>query len=172
MSENGHGSSAQKRFSGDGNFGAAEHKSVETMGLCSPRCQESWWNASRGSGPLDIHFSGWSGCIGTGIDITDTCTEGGEELVFRELDQRFPDKVAADHMGEAMEGVSGMKIMKNETTEAFTGRSRLVFTRLREFAVGSPRVHIVAWMSTWEPGLSNDHVCNPKELGVTLMCAC
>ena len=37
------------------------------------------------------------------IDIKDMCTEGGKELVFRELDQRFPDKVAADRMGEAME---------------------------------------------------------------------
>ena len=27
------------------------------------------------------------------IDTKDMCTEGGEELVFRELDQRFPDEV-------------------------------------------------------------------------------
>ena len=52
------------------------------------------------------------------VNIKDTCTEGGEELVFRELDQRFPDMVAADRMGEAMEEAFGLKIM-----------TRLVFTR-------------------------------------------
>ena len=84
------------------------------------------------------------------IDIKDMCTEGREELVFRELDQRFPDKVAADRMGEAMEEAFGLKILKKETTEAFTGRSTLVFTR----PVGSTRVRCLAWMSTCEAGSS------------------
>ena len=50
------------------------------------------------------------------IDMKDMCTEGGEELVFRELDQRCPVKVAVDRMGEAMEEALelGEKIMKNE----------------------------------------------------------
>ena len=84
------------------------------------------------------------------IEIKGMCTDGGEELVFRELDQRFPDKVAADRMGEDMEEAFGLEIMKNETTEAFTGRSRLVFTRLQaEGVVRSSRIHCFAWMSTW-----------------------
>ena len=65
------------------------------------------------------------------IDIKDMCMEGGEQLVFRELDQRFPDKVAAVRVGGAMEEAFELKIMKNETTEGFAGRSRLVFTRLQ-----------------------------------------
>ena len=65
---------------------------METVRPCGSRCQESWWSAPRGSGTLDIHSSGWS----ESIDIKDMCTEGGEELVFRELDQRFPGKVAAE----------------------------------------------------------------------------
>ena len=63
-------------------------------------------------------------------ELNNLCTDGGEELVFRELDKRFPLKVAADRMGEAMEEAFGLKIMKNETTEAVTGRSRLVIARL------------------------------------------
>ena len=43
------------------------------------------------------------------IEIKDMYTDGGEELVFRELDQRFPDKVAADPMREAMEETFGPK---------------------------------------------------------------
>ena len=36
------------------------------------------------------------------IDLKHMCTDGLEELVFREHDQRFPDEVAAGRMGEAM----------------------------------------------------------------------
>ena len=69
------------------------------------------------------------------IEIKDVCTDGGEELVFRELDQRFRDKVAVDRMGEAMEETIGLKTVKNETTEAFTGRSS---TRLQTGGVNLP----------------------------------
>ena len=54
------------------------------------------------------------------IEIKDMCVDGGEELVFRELDQRFLHKVAVGRVGEAMEETFGLKTMKNETTEAFT----------------------------------------------------
>ena len=37
-----------------------------------------------------------------------------------------------------MEAAFGLKIMKNETTEAFTGRSRLVFTRLQSEGANLP----------------------------------
>ena len=71
-------------------------------------------------------------------ELNNLRTDGGEELVFRELDKRFPDKVAADRMGEAMEEAFGLKIMKNETTEAVTGRSRLVIARLPTEGVHLP----------------------------------
>ena len=65
------------------------------------------------------------------VDIKDMCSDGGEELVFRELDQGCPDRVAADRMGEAMEETLGLKIVKNE---AFT----FVFTRLQTEGVNLP----------------------------------
>ena len=46
------------------------------------------------------------------IEIKDMCTDGGEELIFREVDQRFPDKVAAGRMEEAMEETFGLKTMR------------------------------------------------------------
>ena len=56
------------------------------------------------------------------------------ELVFRELDQRFPEKVAADGMGEATEEAIDLRILekKTGTTEAFTGRARWIFKRLQK----------------------------------------
>ena len=92
---------------------------METQGPRGSRCQESWWSAPRGSGPWKhTLLDGQAALALELIDVKDMCTEGGEELVFRELDQRFPDKVAADRMGEAMEETFGLNIMKNETTEA------------------------------------------------------
>ena len=48
------------------------------------------------------------------------------------------DKVVVDCMGEVMEEAFGLKIMKNETKEAFTGRSTLVFARLQSEGVNLP----------------------------------
>ena len=56
---------------------------------------------SRAASALEGHVHGW---------------RRGARL--RELDQRFPDKVAGDRMGEAMVETLGLTIMKNETMEA------------------------------------------------------
>ena len=72
------------------------------------------------------------------VDTKDMCTEGGEELVFRELDQRFPDEVAPDRVGEAMEEASGLKITKKTRRQAFTGRLRLAFTRVQSEGANLP----------------------------------
>ena len=53
------------------------------------------------------------------IGIEDIRMGGGEELVCRELDQRFPDKVAADRMEEATEETFGLTILKPETVVTF-----------------------------------------------------
>ena len=104
MSENEHGSSAQKRFSGDGNSGAAEYKVwkrwaraafvVKKVGGMLPEALGPW---------IYIQKNGQAALALESIDIKDMCTEDGEELVFRD-DKRFQDKVAADCMVEAMEG--------------------------------------------------------------------
>ena len=127
LADNGHGSSAQKRFSGDGNSGAAEYKVwqrwaraalvVKKVGGMFPWALGLW---------IYTLLDGQAALVLESVNIKDTCTEGGEELVFQKLDHRFPDMVAADRMGEAMEEAFGLKIMKKETTKAFTGRSRLV----------------------------------------------
>ena len=129
MSENGHGRSAQKRFNGDGNSGAAECEVWERWARAALVVKKVGGMPPEALGALDVHSAGWSGRVST---------DAGQKLVFRELDQRFPDKVAADRMGEAMEMTFGLKITKNGTTEAFTGRSRLVFTRLQTEGANLP----------------------------------
>ena len=53
------------------------------------------------------------------------------ERSFRAFDQIVPDKVAADRLEEAMVETFGLEIMKHETTEGVTGRSRFVFARFQ-----------------------------------------
>ena len=66
MSENGYGVSAQKWFNGDGNLGAAEYKVVKHARLAQPLWSTMLvWDASRGSGALDLHFLGRSHRTGT-----------------------------------------------------------------------------------------------------------
>ena len=65
------------------------------------------------------------------LDVKDLTVDGGKEAVFRELDGRFRDKLAADR-----------RKMKNETTEAFTERARLLFTQLQREGVNLPSVGI------------------------------
>ena len=126
-------------INGDGNSGAAEYKVckrwaraalvVKKVGGMPPEGLEPWiYTLQNGQAALAL----------VSIEIKDMCTDGGEVLVFRELDQSVPDKVAADRMGVAMEETFGPKFMKNETTEAVTGRSRLMFTRLQAERVNLP----------------------------------
>ena len=122
-SENGPGSSPQKRLSGDGNSGAAEYKVltrwaraglvVKKVGGMLPEALAPW---------MYTLLDGQAAHALESVEIKDMCTVGGD----RELDQRFPDKVAADRVGEAKLEAFGQKIMKNETTDAFTGRARLI----------------------------------------------
>ena len=68
----------------------------------SVECLQVLWGPG-----FTLYLDGQAALALVSIEIKDMCTEGGEELVFRVLDQRFPDKVAADRVGEAV----GLKIM-------------------------------------------------------------
>ena len=109
------------------------------MGPCGSRCQKVGAMLPEALGPWgDTLVDGQAALALKSIDLKDMCTEGSEELVVRELDQRFPDKVAADCVGEPTEEAFWLQIKKNVTTEAFTGRSRFVFTLLQSEVVNLP----------------------------------
>ena len=103
------------------------------------------------------------------VDMKDMCTEGGEELVFRELDQRFPDWVAADCVGETLEEAFGLKNHEEQNNGGFHWTVETCgypsSVGWCEHSVGSARA-CLTWMSTWEPARSNGHVRNPQKLGV------
>ena len=126
----------QKRFSGDGNDGAAAYKAWKRWAKAAIVVQKARSTPAEAPGPwLCALLDGQAALAVENAGIPDINVELGEEVVFSRLDERFPDKVAADRLGEAMgEGFSS-RIMKHETTEAFTGRARLAYARLAKEGV-------------------------------------
>ena len=87
------------------------------------------------------------------IEVKDMCTDGGEELFFRELDQSFPDK---------MEETIGPQIM-NMKLRRLSLDDRDLFTPSADGGVNLPseaRGYIVL------RGYRLGHVCKSQKLGV------
>ena len=61
------------------------------------------------------------------LDFKGLAAEGGKDVVFPELDERFPAKMTADRMGEAMEEAFGLSIMTKREHGGFHKWSEAVF---------------------------------------------
>ena len=93
---------------GDGNSGGADYKVcrrwaraalvVKKVGRMPPEALGSW---------IFTLLDGQAALAVAAIEIRDTFTDGGEEVGLRELDQRWPDKVA-DRTGEAIRSAIGL----------------------------------------------------------------
>ena len=140
MSEQGR-SLSQKRFSGDGNDGASLYKTWKRWAKAAVVVQRARGTPEDALGPwLYTLLDGQAALAVQSLGLAEISGENGEEVVFNKLDERFPDKVAADRLGEAMEEAFTLKILKHETTEAYTRRARLVFAKLSKEGVDLPRV--------------------------------
>ena len=83
MSENGHGSSAQKSFNGNGNSGAAEYKVWTRWARAALVVKKVCGMSPEALGPwIYTLLDGQAALALESIEITDMCTDGGEELVF------------------------------------------------------------------------------------------
>ena len=65
---------------------------------------------------------------------------GGATILLEALAERYPEKENADKIGEALQGVFGLSIDKNENTVAYTGRARTAFQRARKEGIDLPDV--------------------------------
>ncbi|CAK0911130.1 unnamed protein product, partial [Prorocentrum cordatum] len=130
-----------KRFSGDGNDGAAAYKVWKRWAKAAVVVQTARNTPAEALGPwLYTLLDGQAALAVENVDLSEINVESGEEVVFARLDERFPDKVAADRLGEAMEDGFSLRIQKQETTEAYTWRAQLVFARLPTEGVDLPSV--------------------------------
>ena len=149
MSENEQGNSTQKRFSSDGNSGA-EYK-----------VWKRWARAA-----LFVKKVGGTLPEALGLWIY-TLLDGQPASALESIDI---DKVAAGPCGRSHGGSVWVENHEERYNGGFhwtveTGVYPSSVGRC-ELVVGSPNVDCLAWMSTWEPGSSNDHVHNPQKLCV------
>eukprot|EP00959_Pyramimonas_sp_CCMP1952_P452127 9466021-Pyramimonas_sp.AAC.1 len=141
MTDHGGGAASVKRFSGDGNDGAAAYKVWKRWARAAIVVQKARGTPAEALGPwLYTLLDGQAALAVENVDLADINVDNGEEVVFDRLDERFPEKVAADRLGEAMEEGFSLRIHKQETTEAYTGRAQLVYARLAKEGVDLPSV--------------------------------
>ncbi|CAK0846977.1 unnamed protein product [Prorocentrum cordatum] len=74
------------------------------------------------------------------LELADIEKEGGADLIFQALEERFPDKEASDRIGDGLESVFGLAIERGETSSACTGRARTIFAKARMEGVELPSV--------------------------------
>ena len=73
-----------------------------------------------------------------GLDVDDIDVDGGEDLIFDILDERFPEPEAQDKIGEALENVFRLRVERNEKTAVYTGRCSEVVDRAAREGVDLP----------------------------------
>ena len=64
-----------------------------------------------------------------GVEIDDLEIDGGEELVYEVLDERFPRQEAQDIVGEVLDDMFRLRIDRNERAVQYTMRCREVCDR-------------------------------------------
>ena len=84
-----------------------------------------------GSGALDVHSSGGSGRIGYGVDRNQDYVHGWRRGARLPTRSKILRQGRSRSFGRGHGGDVWTYNHENETTEAFTGRSRPVFTRLQ-----------------------------------------
>ena len=57
--------------------------------------------------------------------------EGGDEVLLKLLDRRFPEKDKTDELGEMMHEIFSLKTLSGETVKGWIGRASEVFDRLK-----------------------------------------
>ena len=65
---------------------------------------------------------------------------GGQDIIYQVLDERFPEEAVHDRLGEVLDGIFDLKVDKNESTAAFTGKARAAFTAAEAEGVKLPSV--------------------------------
>lgn len=140
MASNG-GAAGQKRSANDGNDSGSESRLWKRWARAEIVVQKAKGTPPEALGPrLYTLLDGQAALALESVDICDINLEGAEDVVFERLDDRFPDKVAADRLGDAMDGTFALCLGKHETTEAYTGRARLIFAKLTKEGVDLPAV--------------------------------
>ena len=93
-----------------------------------------------GTGPLLLTFlDGNAAHMFEDLDVEmDLARDGGENVIFERLDERYPQREAEDRMAEVMDDVFELTWNADEDTANFVGRSVQAFARAEQEGVIFP----------------------------------
>ena len=130
-----------RRFAGTGNDAPTQYKAWKKWAKARIVVEKSKGTDVKALGPLLFTLlDGDAADALDHVDIDDLAVEGGADIVFAALDARFPEREAADRVGDALESAFGLKIEKGELTAGYCGRARTVFQRAAKEGVDLPDV--------------------------------
>ena len=119
--------SSLKYFSGD-DADYKEYRRWKTWVVNKMRVMDKLPAAARGSFVWTLLQGRALECV-EHLQVDDYHKEGGDDVIFALLDQRWPEKDRADEMGEIIAEVFSMRGKDGETLRQWAARSREVFDR-------------------------------------------
>ena len=72
--------------------------------------------------------------------MDDIEANGGQDVIYQVLDERFPEEAVHDRIGEVLDNVFDLKAEKGESTATFTGRVRAAFSAAEAEGIKIPSV--------------------------------
>ena len=138
-----------KRFSGDGADPQKEYKRWKRWSRAYLTVQRAKGTPEAAMGSL--LFTLLDGSALRAFDATnmdDLEVEGGQDVVYQVLDDRYPEESSHDRLGEILDAIFDLKVERGESTAVYTGWL-------------SVRRRLRVWSFRTLPGLSGAEVCSP-----------
>ena len=141
MAESNKNESMVKRFSGEGPEPRKEYKRWKRWSRAYLVVQKAKGVDEKALGAM--LFTLLDGTALRAFDATnmdDLEQAGGQDVIYQVLDERFPEEAIHDRLGEVLDGIFDLKVEKNETTSAYTGKARAAFSAAEAEGVRLPSV--------------------------------
>ena len=141
MTENGKSDSMVKRFSGETSEPQKDYKRWK-------RWSKAYLIVQRAKGVDETALGAMLFTLLDGaalrafdsVELDSLEQAGGQDIIYQILDERFPEEAVHDRLGEVLDGIFDLKVEKNESTAAFTGKARAAFTAAEAEGVKLPSV--------------------------------
>lgn len=128
-----------KRFSGDGADPQKEYKRWKRWSRAYLTVQRAKGTPETALGSL--LFTLLDGSALRAFDATnmdDLEVDGGQDVVYQVLDDRYPEESTHDRLGEILDAIFDLKVERGESTAVYTGKARAAFSAAEAEGVKFP----------------------------------
>ena len=141
MESGGRPDSQVKRFAGDGANPPRDYKQWKRWARAYLKVQASRGMKEDAYGSvLYTLLDGSALRAFDAVDMNDIEQDGGQDVVFQVLDERYPEEASHDRLGEVLDAIFDLRIEKNETTATFTGKVKSAFSAAEAEGIRFPSV--------------------------------